>query len=309
MNWIDLAISDLSSEIPCGYLRQGSAHSEPTALAAIGLMARDPQRYRTQINVARTWLAKQQLPNGSVRLNAQSAEIAWTTPLALLAEATAKRIDIIQDAASSSLLIDVPKAINWLTTVHGNTAQKDTNVAHNVEIPGWSWIAGTHTWLEPTCMAVLALKANGLANHKRTREGVNVIRDRLLPHGGCNYGNTIVLGQELLPHIQPTGIALMALAGEQDTNGRIAKSIAWLRSSIDEETAAASLSYATLGLIAYDAVPNDAMNWLEKSYERAVKHGKSPLRLALLSWAGCQLESGEKSSWPGMNAKKESVQS
>ena len=53
--------------------------------------------------------------------------------------------------------------------------------------------------------------------------GSAVLLDRQLPGGGLNYGNTYVLGQLMRPHVQPTGIALLALAGEADASGRIAK--------------------------------------------------------------------------------------
>jgi len=50
--------------------------------------------------------------------------------------------------------------------------------------------------------------------HPRADEAVQLMLDRILPGGGCNYGNTIVLDQLLRPHIQPTGIVLLALAGD-----------------------------------------------------------------------------------------------
>ena len=59
-----------------------------------------------------------------------------------------------------------------------------------------------------------------------------LLLDRQLPSGGCNYGNTSVLGQMLRPHVQPTCVALLALAKEQDQGSRIAKSVSWLRKAL-----------------------------------------------------------------------------
>ena len=94
----------------------------------------------------------------------------------------------------------------------------------------WPWVLGTHSWIEPTAFNVLALKAAGRGEHPRTREAVRLLVDRLLPTGGCNYGNTTVLGQQLRPHLAPTGLVLLSLAGEQINDSRIAKSLAYLQS-------------------------------------------------------------------------------
>ena len=77
-------------------------------------------------------------------------------------------------------------------------------------------------WLEPTAMALLALKHTGHDAHVRAREAVDLLHDRLLPNGGSNYGNTFVFGQELRPHVQPTGLALLALTGERHPDDRAA---------------------------------------------------------------------------------------
>ena len=45
------------------------------------------------------------------------------------------------------------------------------------------------------------------AAEPRIREAVRLLWDRQLPHGGWNYGNTVVLKQELRPHLLPTGLA------------------------------------------------------------------------------------------------------
>ena len=61
-------------------------------------------------------------------------------------------------------------------------------------------------------MAVMALTREGLGAHPRVEEGSRLILDRALPHGGWNYGNKRVFGQELRPQPGPTGLALVALA-------------------------------------------------------------------------------------------------
>ena len=133
---------------------------------------------------------------------------------------------------------------------------------------GWSWAEDTHSWLEPTALFAIALKSTEFAGHERTREAVRLIVDRLLPAGGCNYGNTIVLGQTLLSHIQPTGLAMLALAGEANNDLRIEKSLELLENSLGPESPVASLCYGLLALRAHDRLPAGASGWLESAAER-----------------------------------------
>ncbi len=106
----------------------------------------------------------------------------------------------------------------------------------------------------------------------------------MLPDGGCNYGNTVVLGQQLRPHVQPTGAALLALAGETDPSGRIQQSIDYLLNELSTRTTAASLSYALLGLEAHGYKTRKAETWLESAATDALKR-QSILDLALLTLA------------------------
>lgn len=136
-------------------------------------------------------------------------------------------------------------------------------------------------------MFVMALKASGQANHPRTREAVNLIIDRLLPEGGCNYGNTIVLGQVLLPHVQPTGLAMLALAGEQCQDERIEKSLDYLEKQLSGESSTASLCYGLLGLAAHGRRSSRAAKWLNQAFDRLVQNGTNSYKLALIALASC----------------------
>ena len=95
---------------------------------------------------------------------------------------------------------------------------------------GWPWVAGTYSWVEPTAIGLLALKHTAYARHRRAREAALLLVNRLLESGGCNYGNTVVFGQTLRPHVQPSGLALLALADEDDPAGRIGRTLDYLRS-------------------------------------------------------------------------------
>src|SRR5262249_35705100 len=147
---------------------------------------------------------------------------------------------------------------------------------------GWPWVIGTHSWQEPTAWSVLALKFLGFATHPRTREGVRLLIDRLLPEGGCNYGNTYVLGQKLRPQIEPSGLTLLALAGEDSDDPRISRTIKYIAAAISEQTTPISLSYGLIGQNAHRRAPADAAAWLESAYARTIKREPAPLTIALL---------------------------
>lgn len=91
--------------------------------------------------------------------------------------------------------------------------ESDSTGGHNTALLGWPWNQGAHSWIEPTAMAILALRAVGLGGHARVREAVAMLLDRQLPSGGWNYGNKVVYHQELRPMPANTGQALCALGG------------------------------------------------------------------------------------------------
>jgi hypothetical protein len=167
------------------------------------------------------------------------------------------------------------RATEWLLAARGEPLPRTAEMGHDCTLVGWSWVAGTHSWIEPTAWSVLALKAVGHGQHRRTREALRLLEDRLLPDGGCNYGNTTVLGQPLRPHVQPTGLTLLALEGEAETR-RLRASLDYLRSALSATTTSASLSYGLLGLAAHQALPAAANDWLAAAAHRLPPTAPSP---------------------------------
>jgi hypothetical protein len=162
-------------------------------------------------------------------------------------------------------------------------------------------VAGTHSWIEPTALHVRALKNAGYTGHPRVREAVRMLLDRLLPGGGCNYGNTWVLGQLLRPHVQPTGIALVALAGETDSRGRIAASLDYLDRQPGDRLGAASLSWAVLALAAHQRPVDGHGEWIDAAAQR---NRHVPHRRALLILAAQQCRTPEQPLLLGVHLKQ-----
>jgi hypothetical protein len=157
-------------------------------------------------------------------------------------------------------------------------------IEHDPTLVGWPWIKNTHSWLEPTALAILALSRMSLLDHRRVEEGIRMILDRALPHGGWNYGNKVVFGQELRPQPGPTGLALLALA-TRTTKTRsdvVEHAVAYLVRTLPTVTAPVSLGWGVLGLRAWDAAPRDTEDWLRRSHALVGRRRDSAVGLGLM---------------------------
>jgi hypothetical protein len=274
---LQLLDDDSGSGSTWGNLPGGPSAAEPAALASLALAC------HRQYDAARRpaqWLADLQARDGSVGINASQQRPAWPTSLAMLAW---NYLDVATQETCFPEHKD--RAIRWSLETRGTTAPQQAHVGHDTTLTGWSWADNTHSWVEPTAMFVMALQAVGLGEHPRVREAVRLLIDRLLPEGGCNYGNTIVLGQTLLPHVQPTGLALAALAREDASDPRIEKSLHYLERELSGDLATASLCYGLLGLTANGRRPARASDWLGAALDRETAQASSCYKLALIALA------------------------
>jgi hypothetical protein len=160
---------------------------EPTALAALALDDDD----------ARAWLAERQRSDGSLSIAGGPFANDSATPLAALA------------------LRPGPERERALDHIEAERARR---VASTDAIPidptavGWGWTTDTASWVEPTARALWALREHR-ASSPAVDEAVALLRDRECVGGGWNYGNRIVLDEELVPFAQTTAITLVALSG------------------------------------------------------------------------------------------------
>lgn len=253
-------------------------------------------------NRAIAWLLDQQNPDGSWGVTAEQRRPCWPTGWVVWTLWEAARLrhgdggaaadptttSRVNPVVPSSRRIEsaVDRAIDWLLRTAGrpiHNAEDDGRfVGHDTRLQGWPWVDTTHSWVEPTAMALLALRRAGRRDHPRYDEAVRLLLDRQLPQGGWNYGNTTVLGNTLRPHVQPSGLALWALADEPQIRPRIERSIDYMRQSLSRRTTAASLAFAIMGLAAIDALPNKADVLLAEAANRTLSADAPPYPLALL---------------------------
>lgn len=279
--WLDETVDQLANQPCCGYYPDQTAASEPTALTAIVLLRAG------RIDAARralAWLVRRQNADGSVGVTADLATPGWPSGLAVLAwtEWTWAKGGRSEDSPYRE---PIERAVGWILRARGETLSLPGIYGHDGTLIGWPWVAGTHSWIEPTAIGRLALQAVGHGDHPRAREAERLLVDRFLPDGGCNYGNTRVWGSVLRPQLQPTGLAVLALAHGASCGGGVEKSLDYLQRNISPATPALSLGWALLGLAAHDRAPAHRGTMLVAACRRNRRGGRSPHRSALLSLA------------------------
>jgi hypothetical protein len=186
------------------------------------------------------------------------------------------------------------RAVQWLLRSAGETWPCDRTgvISHDTRIPGWPWVEGTHAWLEPTALAVLALESQHVAGHARVRDGIRVICDRAIPTGAWNYGSGEIFGKPLRPQPAPTGIALLALAAGESREGLVDDGCRYLRAALPRVRAPRSLAWGLMGLEACGQRPAEADAWLAESFARVKQNNPTPLDVAqlLLAASGRAME-------------------
>jgi hypothetical protein len=161
------------------------SEAEPTALAALAL----------EDDEARSWLVGEQRDDGGVGLRSGSVVNEAATALAALA---------LRPGAERERALD--RLEGSRAAFHPSTQA----IPIDPDAVGWSWTTATASWTEPTARALLALRllrprSSGID------DAVGLLRDREAVGGGWNYGNRVVLEEELPPFAQTTAIALIGL--------------------------------------------------------------------------------------------------
>jgi hypothetical protein len=239
----------------------GGYRADATAWAAVALQAL--RRESDLLKNAQARLAAQQLADGRVCLSPEHPDTFWLTPLAILAWHRAPDYREAQARACSFLLATT--GLHWQRT-------PDLPYEHDPALQGWPWIAKTHSWVEPTALAVLALRITGGGEHERVKEAVRLLLDRQLPQGGWNYGNTKVFGQELFSFPESTGLALNALRGTVP-QPQVQKSLDYLKSCLREVRTPLALGWGLMGLASWGEEPAGARTWIGECLERQKRYG------------------------------------
>lgn len=299
MGWFQEALERLAAKPCCGYQADTAPVTEATALAAMALASQGREKPAAQ---ALDWLARLQQSDGSLGIDETNRRPSWPTGWTLLAWQTGlasiaanrgggsgkAKIAPERQSAAARWSASAQRAIQWVLASRGREHPRSEHFGHDTTIQAWPWVEQTQSWVQPTAMHLLALKRSGLAAHARCREAVAMLLDRMLPDGGWNYGNTVVLGATLRPQVEPTGLALAALQGEPSAAAHVQKSIKYLEQSLSDRTTTMSLCCALIGGAAHGWRAPSAGDWLEAAYRRTIRRDASPHNLALLVLAASE---------------------
>ena len=225
-------------------------------------LAGDPAN-RDLLTRARSRLAADQLPDGRVCISPDHPEAAWPTSLAVFAWHQSPEHRENQARAADFLMSTSGR--HWPRTA-------DSPSAHDTNIKGWPWIADTHSWAEPTALAMMALKIAGFGGHQRVQEATRLLLDRQLPQGGWNYGNAFVFDQELRPMPLSTGIVLNALK-DQTSLATIQRSLTYLQSRVVSLPTPRSLGWSLLGLGAWRARLGPSQTSIDACLKNQARYG------------------------------------
>ncbi|WP_243310514.1 hypothetical protein [Fundidesulfovibrio agrisoli] len=228
---------------------------DATAWAVAALRTAEPGA--PSLPPARARLASCQTAQGAVPFLPDTPDAIWPTPLAMFAWLGAPGFEGNLRSAQTYLL--QTNGAHW-------PRKPDSPISHDPALRGWPWTLKTHSWIEPTALAILALAAAGSGGHPRVEEGRRMILDRQLPAGGWNYGNVMVYGQELLPNPECAGQALAALAGSCPP-AEVSNSLDWLERQTPGLRTPFALSWAVLGLSAWGRRPDDASGLIARCLE------------------------------------------
>ncbi len=267
-----------------GFAQKAGQKARPDATAwavtALDRLGAPPASLRPH----RSYLRGAQIDTGGVALDAP-ARALWPTPLALLAW-----------QGDPQFAEPARRAAGFLLATSGEHWQsdRDGDMGHDTSIRGWPWVADTHSWIEPTALAVLALRGAGNGGHERVAEAVRMILDRQLPAGGWNYGNLRVFRNILHPLPESTGFALWALAGLAE-RGHVEASLGYLEAALEKVRTPLSLGAGLTGLAAWGIVPPFAAEAIEAAASRPpAPEPAGTSDLAILGIAASEVETARR---------------
>jgi hypothetical protein len=146
------------------------------------------------------WILNSRNQNGSIGLNREfQNEGLWITPLLAIA------------AHHLGLKSEGDAAVEFILNFRSLRIDASPDNDVDTSLVGWSWVSQTFGWVEPTAWALLALELAGKGAHPRAVEGRRLLENRCIHEGGWNYGNKVVFNHTLMPFLDTTALALLAL--------------------------------------------------------------------------------------------------
>lgn len=233
-----------------GYSTRARYSAEATALAVLACWKDlDSTERRSILNT----LKQRQLPDGGwPSISPLDWAGNWATAIAANTLLHVAPEHPSLPHALRSLVAATPGESFWLWRLKFRTT--DTKVRFDPSQFGWGWVSDSISWVIPTAMAMIALERGrhvkliqGREVERRIALGRAMLFDRICPGGGWNSGNGVVYGVPLLPNIEATSIALLALQSRRGPE--IECSLSWLLSA--DGQSAYSIAWKILAIQAH----------------------------------------------------------
>ena len=266
---------------------------ETTCYAVMALHEREsPARDRAMDLIRRT-----QNPDGSFpAFEGDDPKGCWTTALAT--------ITLRVTGARSA---QIEKSLRWLLDSKGREGHwfwkwkfrtVDRAVQFNPDKYGWPWFPETVSWVIPTAFSLIALEQSDACCRiepvvNRIQLGTEMLRDRACPQGGWNAGNGMVFGSALMPHIDTTAIALLALTEGKDAAA--AQGLNWLRHACADCSSVYSLAWSAIALAVHQ---DQALNHCVANLYRTLSSTDAIPTIEALSLAAIAIKVAENGTNP-----------
>jgi hypothetical protein len=145
--------------------------------------------------------------------------------------------------------------VDGLQRVRGVSLEPSPINRQDNSIQGWSWIDDTFSWVEPTAWCLLALKTcaqkwQAHIDPVRIRDAERLLVDRSCRGGGWNYGNSNMLGKDLMPYVPTTAVTLLALR-DRSSEPVVTEGLTFLERHATSERSAMALALAARALRAH----------------------------------------------------------
>jgi hypothetical protein len=218
-----------------GYKRGGMSFVEPTAAALLAMS--DVHDATGACARGREYLRALQHQDGGWGIAALDEESGWMTGWAAWALAR-------EDNPAAS------RGADWLLRTEAIRVTDPKTVEQvrrlfdiDAKLTGWPWQVGDASWVFPTALSLLALKATSNSLHPRVEEGIRYLLDRAIPSGGWNIGNPMMLTGEPPATVVNTSLTLISLGGFGISGEVILAANTWLRQRLREPLTAPEIAW------------------------------------------------------------------
>ena len=246
-----------------GYYAGHASRIEPTCWALLGLRASsrdETTALPAAAELFRTWQREDGLLVEPLLQNENRPNVAFN---ALAAWLLVQRPELRAH-------VSLAKLVDGVTCARGIRLPESTVNRQDDALQGWAWIDSTFSWVEPTCWALLALKAAAAifpVVETRINEGERLLIDRCCDSGGWNYGNSNMLGRTLRPYVPTTAVALLAMK-ERKGEACVERSLSFLKENRFAEPSAMALGLTILALRAFGETVADVKEMLVAQWRR-----------------------------------------